>query len=300
MRPKQRGRAGLSSTLVSSRPFADGTTSLAIGLISAALLSSLAAAGLSTLAVARVLLFAAWVIGLVFLARSQVSAGRLVRERVLAAVILTVLLVAVERLESRSQPKPSVAPHLPFPPLKLLVHPLFTRLTGADFTPLKSLPLELGPVSRPMGGYPAFDLDNDKDQVMFGIGDVVLYNMASKPLLIDATLDVDGPGVHLQLAGNGRGAGVRQLNENDWTALQDPPSTWLLSPIEVPPRGFADGDLAFVVPAEASERLRKMIVYDKLQEGYRYQLTLRNRASGAYESITLPFGPRTRQNSAKP
>lgn len=291
---KQRGKTENKSTALSLRPLADGTTSLAIGLVAAALLSSLAAAGLNTLTVARVLLGAACTIGLLFISKSQSLSAWSLRKKVIAALALTAFLVVTERVESHSQPK---ARQLPRPPLMLMIRPMnFRQLTTANLTPLKTLPLALGPIARPEGGYPAFNLDNDKDQVMFGLEYVTFYNMAQKPLEIDARLEVDGPAAHMRLPGDGRGAGVSQLNENDWLSLQQQREVrpvklqWMLTPMTVAPQSTVEGHMAFVVPADVSDELRQMIVDNKLSEGYRYQLVLRERISGASEAIKLPFG----------
>jgi len=261
------------------------------GILITLALSSLAAAGMNTLLVARLLLLlAVMVVAAVLFATEQ---GRKISLTSRGAILLTVTIacIGIERWEASNQPAPvkQDRPRIPKPPLILAMPPeqLFTIRRPVL---LKEQGLLVDYIRFPVGGFAGFTRDNDQDDVMLGIPTVTLKNLSDNPMRLTWALNIKGEGLVVSLPGNGRGRWERQLNRNDFMSNRpDGLRWWLLSPADLAEGKNARGWLGFVVPRE-NERLRSMILSGDFDDRFRVTLKISDGLSGHQTELALPFG----------
>lgn len=264
---------------------------VAIGLIIGLLVASLASAGLNTLWVARGLILLSLIVAAAYILRSESTSKMTVKEKVAALSLMAAAFLVIERAETWAQPKPR---RFPAPPLMLMFRPV-PIASEAVFTPLPSLPLATSYIARPEGGYAGFDLDNDADDVMLGINHVRFRNLSDAPISISWRIEINGEGRSLSLSGDGKGKWERQLNRNDWLALNGGKLSWLLSPATLRPNEtILYEQLAFVAP-DADERLRELIAGGEINEKYQIWLRVTNMGDGRTARVALPFGQQSKK-----
>jgi hypothetical protein len=259
-------------------------------------LAAMAAAGFNTIALARLLL-----VGLFLTVAFAVLTLRAIRMSLSArlAIVIGALLgcVSLDHLlhghaASDERSKKMADRAMPTPPLMLLFNPrqLFERQI---LTPLREEGLAVGHVSFPKGGYSGFTLDNAADDVMLGVQQFTITNMSDRSRQFRFSLHVIGEGHNFRLANDGRGRWQRQLNENDFLAMQGGTEngrlSWGLSPMTLPPRRSVETSLGFVAP-NAEERLRGIITGGEIDNRYEVQLEVEELPTGKRFSLKLPFG----------
>lgn len=266
---------------------------VAIGLISALILGSLATAGMNTLWVARVMIGASALIVSTYVIASSLTANWGSRKKVLVLTGALAAHIVIERAETWAQPPPPSVRGMPMPPLMLMLRP---GKLGYSHPTVQApgIPLALSYVERPTGGFAGFGEagDNKIDDVMFGIRGVALRNLSKTPLRLSWTLTIIGEGKRFELDGSGRGRWERQLNLNDFFATTSKPRlSWLLSPLELRPRDSTPitSAIGFVAP-KADAEIRTLILKGDLPAEYLATLTIKDENSGVVARLPLPFG----------
>lgn len=267
-----------------SNPLANWT----IGIVITLGLASLAAAGMNTLLVARLLLGIAVVA--IGVALFLTSAGRQLRLPHRLAYFTAALIVAfaIERWETASQAPPPAKLVMPQPPLRLLLPPEMPFWRHFP-TVLKEQQVAVDYVAFPSGGYASFTIDNAKDDVMLGIEGFRIANLSDRPMRLNWTLRLTGEGTRLEIPGTGRGRWERHLNRSDFTAQKGPVLHWLLAPANLPAGGRLVGPLGFVLP-DADAPLRRLITEREIDARYKADLVIRDAISGREFMLKLPFG----------
>lgn len=276
-----------------SNPVANWT----VGILLTLALSSLAAAGMNTLLVARLLLiFAVGVLALVLFATPQ---GRSlnVGKRIGILFLGAAACWAIERWETFSQPPPKIEKprRFPHPPLGLLLppEPIFAIHRRSI---LEEAKVAVDYIAMPNGGFASFAPENEKDDVMMGIGGFDIQNRSDKPMKLSWSLHIKGEGYDFVLPGDGKGRWNRQLNKNDFFSQSgDGLLRWLLSPATLPPGKRLHGPLGFVVTAP-DERVRELIISDEFDKRYEVTLDFHEQISDKRFSFQLPFGTKPVQD----
>lgn len=266
---------------------------VAIGLLSALILGSLATAGMNTLWVARVMIGISAMIVSTYVFASSLTANWASRKKVLVLACALAVHLAIERAETWAQPLPPSPRGMPMPPLMLMLRP---GKLGYSHPTVQApgIPLALSFVERPTGGFAGFGEagDNKGDDVMLGIRGVALRNLSDKPLRLSWTLTVIGEGKRFELNGSGRGRWERQLNLNDFlAATKGPRLSWLLSPLELRPHESTPitSAIGFVAP-QADVEIRALILKGDLPAEYSAMLAIKDEDSGVVARLPLPFG----------
>jgi hypothetical protein len=264
-----------------------------IGIVGALILGSLATAGLNTLWLARAMVAASAVTVSAYILASSLTGGWPLARKALVVVGVLTAHLAIERLETWAQPRPTANPRLPMPPLRLMMPPGEIGYTQPMASVL-GLPLAVSYLERPIGGFAGFGKigDNDNDDVMFGIQAVRLHNLSKKSLRLSWTLIVKGEGKRFELEGSGQGRWERQLNRNDYIATNSGDRLrWTLSPLTLGPDSATNyGTAIGFVAREADADLRELARQGSLPAEYSATLILKNDESGATASLRLPFG----------
>lgn len=169
------------------------TGGLALGLAISFVLASLASAGLNTLWVARSLLLTCFCTVAAYVSLSDRAAKMTWHEKTVALFGAAAIIVGVERLETTLQPKPPPIPHLPQPPLMLLLRPddIYKQ---RQFAQLPNLDVATTYLSRPQGGFAGFDSNNDVDDPMLAISHVDIANLSDHAITLSWELFVEGEG----------------------------------------------------------------------------------------------------------